>query len=425
MKSRLLGALNIYVLRRLHSLAPVLIVLLAGYGTLFPSVSCASLVSSVLPTSRSVQIGDTATVFATVINTGPGTATGCSISPVTSVPATFLYQTTDPATNALTGTPNTPVDIPEGAAQTFLFAFTSTAPFAPTDVVLNFGCTNTSPAPSISGLNTLLLSASSTPVPDIIALATGTGILDLPASAGGNGAFAVATVNVGSTGSITASADTGSATLPVILNVCETNPSTGVCINPTSPAATATTSIAGGSTPTFAFFATATGTIPLDLANNRAFVRFKDGAGIVRGSTSTGLSSDVVSFPPFTGTYTGSGSTQLTGCLDPGDNGTLGFNATVAITSQTGETFSGTVTLATNIQGASLTQIDTVSGTINSQGAFSGTISGQFFVNGGFDSAHEGTFSGTLSGNTISVQFTTVDTIGDTCTSTGSLTATQ
>ena len=293
MKSRLLGALNIYVLRRLHSLAPVLIVLLAGYGTLFPSVSCASLVSSVLPTSRSVQIGDTATVFATVINTGPGTATGCSISPVTPVPATFLYQTTDPATNALTGTPNTPADIAEGAAQTFLFAFTPSAPFAPTDVELSFDCTNTSPAASISGLNTLLLSGSSTPVPDIIALATGTGILELPASGGGVGAFAVATVNVGATGTITASADTGSAVLPVNISVCQTNPVTGVCINPTVPASAATTIIAGGETPTFAFFPTASGSIPFDPANNRAFVSFKDGAGIVRGSTSTALISDV------------------------------------------------------------------------------------------------------------------------------------
>jgi len=253
----------------------------------------AALASAVLPTSRSTEVGSTATAFATLINTGPGTATGCSISPTTSVPATFLYQTTDPATNALNGTPNTPVDIAEGGSQTFLFAFTPTAPFTPTEVQLNFDCTNTAPAGVVSGLNTLLLSGSSTPVPDIIALATGTGVLDLPASAAGAGAFAVATVNVGASGSITASANTGSASLPVTLSVCETNPSTGVCINPTSPAATATTTIANGGTPTFAFFATSSGPIALDPANNRAFVSFTDGGGIVRGSTSTALSSDV------------------------------------------------------------------------------------------------------------------------------------
>jgi len=266
---------------------------IAGLGCVAPAAGFAALVSAVLPGSRSTELGNTATAFATVINTGPGTATGCTISPVTPVSADFLYQTTEPATNALTGSPDTPVDIAEGAAQTFVFAFTPTAPFAPTDVELSFDCTNTSPAASTSGLNTLLLSASSTPVPDIIALATGTGTLDMPASAGGAGAFAVATVNVGSTGTITASADTGSAALPVTISVCETNPSTGVCINPTVPAGTATTTIAANETPTFAFFATATGPIAPDPANNRAFVWFTDGGGIVRGSTSTALTSDV------------------------------------------------------------------------------------------------------------------------------------
>jgi uncharacterized protein (DUF58 family) len=102
-----------------------------------PDKAFAALATSVLPTSRSTEVGSA------------GTATGCSINPDTAVPATFLYQTTDPATNALTGTPNTPADIAEGATQTFLFAFTSTTPFSLVDVVLNFDCTNTSPAASI------------------------------------------------------------------------------------------------------------------------------------------------------------------------------------------------------------------------------------------------------------------------------------
>jgi len=37
-----------------------------------------------------------------------------------SVPVDFLYQITDPATNALTGTPDTPVSIATGAMQSFL-----------------------------------------------------------------------------------------------------------------------------------------------------------------------------------------------------------------------------------------------------------------------------------------------------------------
>jgi hypothetical protein len=50
-------------------------------------------------------------------------ATGCSIAPITNLPGSnFFYQTTDRATNQLTGTPNTPVDINAGSLQTFFFA---------------------------------------------------------------------------------------------------------------------------------------------------------------------------------------------------------------------------------------------------------------------------------------------------------------
>ena len=112
-----------------------------------------------------------ATAFATLINNGQSLATSCGLAPLSSVAATFVYQTTDSATNAVIGTPNTPVDLPPGQAQTFVFVFTPTAPFAPTDVPLSFACANADPVPVTSGLNTLLLSASATPIPDIVALA--------------------------------------------------------------------------------------------------------------------------------------------------------------------------------------------------------------------------------------------------------------
>jgi len=400
--------------------------LLVALAIILPGKSFAALAASVLPSSRSAEVGTTVTAFATIINAGPGTATGCSISPVTPVSADFLYQTTDPATNALSGTPDTPVDIADGAAQSFVFAFTPTAPFAPTDVQLSFDCTNTVPVATISGVNTLLLSASASPVPDIIALATGTGTIDMPASAGGVAAFAVATVNVGTTGTITASADTGSAvSLPVSISVCQTNPVSGVCINPSVPAGTATTTIADGETPTFAFFLTASGPIPFDPANNRAFVRFTDSGAIVRGSTSTALMSDVSSFADVTGTYSGSGTATLSGCLNPSDNITLGFNASISIPSQSGDSFSGTATLTTTIQGVNLTENNNISGTVDSQGAVNGTISGDLLVDGFFDSSSQGTFAGTLSGNSLSIQVLTQDTVGDTCTTTGSFTVSR
>ena len=152
-----------------------------------------------LPLSRSAQAGltppVTLTAFATIINTGPGTATTCSIMPATMVPATFVFQTTDPTTNALTGTVNTPVDIPQAGSQRFVFAFTPIAVFPPTNVALNFACA-CHPAPRVSGPNTILLSASTTPVPDVVPLAASQvpGDVEIPGDTG-TGVFAIATVN--------------------------------------------------------------------------------------------------------------------------------------------------------------------------------------------------------------------------------------
>ena len=129
------------------------------------------LAAAVLPLSRSIQVGSTATAFATIINAGADTAFGCGICAITSFPASFVFQTTHPATNQVTGSPNTPVDIPPGAAQSFVFAFTPTAPIAPTEVQFSFDCANSSLVPILSGINTFLFSASSTPVSDIVALA--------------------------------------------------------------------------------------------------------------------------------------------------------------------------------------------------------------------------------------------------------------
>jgi hypothetical protein len=118
-----------------------------------------------------------------------------------------------PITNQVVGETSTPVVIPAGAAQSFVFDFRpDVAIFPPADVQLSLGCAGTS-APVVIGLNTLLLSASPTPVPDIIALAaTATPGLTLVIPTSTNvGAFAVATSNVGASGTITVTADTGSA----------------------------------------------------------------------------------------------------------------------------------------------------------------------------------------------------------------------
>jgi hypothetical protein len=141
----------------------------------------------------------------------------------------------------------------------------------------------------ITGVNTLLLSASNTATPDIVALAaTATPTLTavIP-GATGSVAFSVATVNVGSSGAITVTADTGGNPLPLSVFICQTNPSTGSCLAP--PASSVTTTISAGAAPTFSFFVNGMGVVPFNPASNRIFARFRDANLLVRGGTSVAV----------------------------------------------------------------------------------------------------------------------------------------
>jgi hypothetical protein len=251
--------------------------------------------SAVLPASRSAVVGSPVTVFATMINAGASSAAGCGIALPPGAPAglTFLYQTTHPATNQVTGIPNTPVNIAPGASQSFVLGLTPSAPFAPVDLPLTYDCDNSSPTGVLLGINTLLISASLTPVPDVIALAatlSNDGIVDIP-GANGAGAFAVASVNVGLGGVITVAPDTGGTTVPVTLSICETNPVSGQCLQ--APSGSVTTTIGSGATPTFGIFVSGTGSaVAFNPAVNRVFVRFREGVsitGTVRGATSVAV----------------------------------------------------------------------------------------------------------------------------------------
>jgi hypothetical protein len=247
-----------------------------------------ALVAAILPGSRSVVVGNAATAFATMINSGPGTGTTCTIAPQTSVPASFLFQATDPSTNAVIGTANTPVNISQGEAQSFLISLTPNAPFNPTDIAFNYACANASPMATLVGINTLNLSASITPVPDIVALAASgdPGYVDIP-GATGTGDFAVATVNLGSASQITVSANTGTANLPVTLTLCQTDPTSGTCL--AAPTANVVTTIAANATPTFGVFVTGSASVADMPGVNRVFVLFTDAGGVLRGETSVAM----------------------------------------------------------------------------------------------------------------------------------------
>ncbi len=251
------------------------------------------LFAAVLPDSRSVQVGTTATIFASLINSGTDTLNNCRIALDGLIPAglTLDYQTTDPTTNSLTGSPDTPVSIPgNDGSQTFVLSFTGTAAFNTPSMPLNFTCDGVTSASVIPGIDTVDLSMSDTPVADVIALAatvSNNGIVELPQN--GTAAFAVATTNLGATDMITVAADTGTTALPVTVTICQSDPSNGACLS--APTPTVTLSDAAGTTPTFSVFVTETGsgTIAFSPAHARVFVRFKDADGTLHGATSVAV----------------------------------------------------------------------------------------------------------------------------------------
>ena len=249
----------------------------------------ASIAASVLPSSRSLTLGKTASVFASLVNASENPAHGCRISPPPGLAADFWFQTTDHATNALTGSRNASALLPPGGTQTFAMSLTPRAALPPREIVFDFSCDNASAAATVSGVNTLTLSAAPTPVADIIALAAtpeDPGIVHVPRA--GAGLFAVASFNLGATSSITARARLRPPSLPVTLSICQSNSATGACLSPLS--AGVTTTVAPGASPTFVVIVSGNRqAVPLAPGANRIVVEFLDGGGVLRGGTSVAL----------------------------------------------------------------------------------------------------------------------------------------
>jgi hypothetical protein len=242
------------------------------------------IVAAIAPTARTTATNGTVTAFATIINGGGVTASACSIALPSGVPASFLYQTTDPGTNQPTGSPNVPVNISAGAAQSFYFAVTPTQVLSQ-DIPIVFDCTNSNSATVVPGLNTFLLSSGASAIPDMLSIAdtlTHDGNMNI-SGVSGTGLIVTAAINIGAAGTVTFfPVDTPYGQLPrklpLSLTICQTNPNTGQCINPATPGPSSTVTVANNQTVTFSIFATGQGTsIPYDPANTRVFILGKQG----------------------------------------------------------------------------------------------------------------------------------------------------
>lgn len=253
-----------------------------------------AVVTAVVPASRAVGTGAAATAFVTIANpasTG-STATACGLRVHGgNTGGSFSYQTTDPATNAVTGAPNAPVDIPAGGSQSYVIAISRTSLTNQADIRIDAQCANRITQTVIPGLNTLLFTALPSVGPDIISVAATSGSpgrLTIPAL-GGTGAFAVAVTNAGAPGDILFSAEATTGTQGVgQIQICRTDPNTAQCLTPRLSEVALT--LGANETASFSVFVTAEGTIANQPAGNRILFRAAGAStGRIVGATSVAV----------------------------------------------------------------------------------------------------------------------------------------
>jgi hypothetical protein len=236
------------------------------------SQTSTSITTAVLPYARAVRVGELATAFATIINSGDRPAMDCLIALPEGIPADLLYRTTD-AQNLPIGEQDTPVDIPAGGQQGFVFGIRPLAAMDATEIALIFDCANSAPASSYAGLNTFILTAAAPPLPDLLAIGatpSNDGVVRLP-GVDGISFFAAAAVNIGDAGTVEVSADDAGRGLPLTLRVCETD-AAGQWL---SCDQVLSREVAAGQTLYYTVVVTATGQpIAFDPAVNRLFLRF-------------------------------------------------------------------------------------------------------------------------------------------------------
>ena len=260
----------------------------------------ASIFSSVLPGSRTVEVGQTFSINAS-ISKAPGIALqkcfiiggALAFSPQSVIARfelaeqdpnvgnsfTFDYQAVNAQGNAIVAK-NTAVDM--SASQTVQnFIITMKGNF-PTngEYKLKYSCEDNSSritAPVFQGINTFRVNAYSKQGPakaDVIPiLASQTGIAEVPR--GGFGAFALSAINLGGATNLRVQARLTNSSLPVTIFQCQTDINRGAaCNNPSTPTTSPViTRINANETITMSFFVTTTANIPLDPARNRIEVQ--------------------------------------------------------------------------------------------------------------------------------------------------------
>ena len=247
------------------------------------------LVSAILPLARSVSVNTPATAFASVINSGNVSLTNCGFVVPSGLEDQFHFQTTDPQTNALTGTEDAAVNLGPLQAQSYVFSVLSSTPIDPTEIPLEYGCDGQVEVGIIEGINVFNLSIDADPVPDVIAVAAvpdsqnPPGTLSLP-SGTQQQFFAVATSNIGAEGDITVTATANNPNLAITIQACsdpaDCSDATSNVVQELQPA---------NAIASYFFLVTSLDEVPFDPVTNRIDVVFTDSNGVLRGATSVAV----------------------------------------------------------------------------------------------------------------------------------------
>jgi subtilisin family serine protease len=269
-----------------------------AFGTLFYGLAPPGphvLRTAVLPNTRSVQIGETATAFMTVLNPASSglNAQACRIEAARDSDVRFVYRETD-ATNTPVGSNDPRFDLAPGELKTFVISFV--APDASeSEFVFNVYCNNQIPTDRnpTNPVDDFILRTVPEPALDVISIALtpdNNGIIDVSNTR--FSAFALAAINNGLlSGDVRIEAEAvdgpfGRTADNVTVEICETDPADGRCLS--SRASSMVSSYGPGGVRTYSVFVRsadqAAGFAPM---TQRIYVRFyKAGSLTLVGQTS-------------------------------------------------------------------------------------------------------------------------------------------
>ena len=135
------------------------------------------------------------------------------------------------------------------------------------------------------------------------------------------------------------------------------------------------------------------------------------------GCGSVGIE-DENAFPDIRGEYSGSYTMEVANCNDPDMDRTYDFTVIVYILNQDGNVFSG-YAIGTPA-GVPVNENISIAGNITESGRISGATTHIFDATAG-----EGTFTGQLNANTLTIESSGHDTVGEVCTYVRHITATR